>query len=352
MEVIFLDVGHGCCTIIVTPTKRSVIMVDCKFGAGPTALAYLRRNDLGDPTAFYISHLHEDHVAGFADIFSKLIEKKAKVDRVYSNCVGRTTRKGTRVGGQAVVDQMRDLLDDDQKRLPLFCSAEPPWSWDKITFSILHPDKFDLHKHQDREEMLNELSGVVRIEFGRASVLLPGDVQGRAVSQLIRRNPEGLRSSLLLFPHHGAAWEGCDSAGRRVVVMGEEVVSPDVLVQAVAPTWTVLSVGTDNDGHWDQWQHPSPGTLANLRRWHGTDEDGSKGFVCTEATAHCQTPILCSPVRCGGNLRFRLYENGCVELADPKYESWQEVVSSLATPQCKEPQIGLRRNIRNIDLAP
>ena len=353
MEVIFLDVGHGCCTIIVTPRDHSVIMVDCKFGAGPAALSYLSRMDLGDPTAFFISHLHEDHVAGFADIFRKLIERKATVKRVYSNCVGHTTRKRTRLGGQAVFDQMRDLLDDDAQKLRLFCTTESPWSCDKITFRILHPESFDLHQHQDRDEMLNELSGVLRIEFGRSSVLLPGDVQGWAVSRLVRRNGASLRSSLLLFPHHGAAWEDCDPAGRRVVVMGEEVVSPDVLVQAVAPTWTVLSVGTDNDGHWDEWHHPSRGTLANLRRWHGTDEDGSKGFVCTEATPHCEMPILCSPVRCGGDLRFRLYENGCVELANPKYGSWQEVVSSLATPQCKEPQIGLRRrNIREIDLAP
>ena len=353
MEVIFLDVGHGCCTIIVTPTARSVIMVDCKSGEGPTALDYLRRNGLGDPTAFFISHLHDDHVAGFADIFSKLTEKNTRVERVYSNCVGRTTRKRSRFGGQAVVDQMRDLLDDDQERLPPFCSAELPWSRDEITFSILHPDRFDLNQHQDREEMLNELSGVLRIEYGKASVLLSGDIQGWAVSRLIHRSAASLRSSLLLFPHHGAAWDHCDSEGRSVVVMGEKVESPDALVHAVAPMWTVLSVGTDNDGHWDQWQHPSLETFECLRRRHGTGKERSKGFACTEATPHCDMAISCSPGRCGGNLRFRLYENGCVELADPEYESWQEVVSFLTTPQCRKPGIRSKRRIRKkIGLVP
>ncbi len=69
MKVAFLDVGHGCCTVIVTPHRRRVVLVDCNAGAGPRTISYLNENGLPLPDIMYISHMHDDHVAGFANIF-------------------------------------------------------------------------------------------------------------------------------------------------------------------------------------------------------------------------------------------------------------------------------------------
>jgi len=333
MEAIFLDVGHGCCTIIVTPNRRAVVMVDCKFGAGPLAMEYLRENGLADPSAFFISHMHDDHVAGFADIFRKLVDRDARVERVYANYVGKTTHKRSPQGGQAVVDQLRELLDGDLGRLRGFHRPERAWGSDGVTFRILHPDRFDLHTHQDRHDMFNDLSGVLRVEFGQSSVLLPGDIKGWAVARLLRSRPKRLRSSLLLFPHHGAGWQHVNDSGDRLTCHGEDLSPPAAFVHAVAATWTVLSVGTDNDGNWEKWRHPSTDVLDALRTWH----DASPGHVvCTEVTRHCE-PSLCSNrprVPCGGHVRFRLYDDGTLDLATPEYGEWRRVVRGWCSPQC------------------
>lgn len=336
LEVTFLDVGHGCCTIIATPRSRSVIMVDCKSGAGPSALRYLRDRGLDDPSAFFVSHLHDDHVAGFADVFRKLAERGVHVKRVYANYVGKTTWKRSRRGGQAVVDQMRDLLDSDESRLHDFRSSERAWQTDGVTFRVLHPGKLDLHEHQDRDDMLNELSGVLRVDFGQSSVLLPGDIEGWAASKLVRTARDDLRSSIFLFPHHGAGWEHTGPSGSPLVAHNERIVPPSALVRAVAPTWTVISVGSDNDGNWLKWRHPSASILDHLRRWHATPPGE---FICTEATPHCAdgAPGGAQHVQCGGHIRFRLYRDGSIDLNLPDRVSWRDTIARFRSPQCVPP---------------
>ncbi|MCY2990138.1 MAG: MBL fold metallo-hydrolase [Planctomycetota bacterium] len=343
MEVVFLDVGHGCCTVIVTPHQRRVVLVDCNAGAGPGTIRYLERSQLPLPDVICISHLHDDHVAGFAAIFRHLIEKRVGVERVYTNYAGHTSRKRSRDGGQAVVQQLRDLLDGEGNRLRDFHSSEDPYELDGLILTVLHPDKFDLRNHQDRDEMHNELSGVLRVTYGKSSVLLPGDIEGWAASCLLSRHtPLQLRAQLLLFPHHGAGWEHNSPAGATTTRHGIDVVSPSVFVSAVAPTWTVLSVGSNNDGSWSSYEHPCQDVLDLLRSWHR--EQGS-GFVCTEATPRCDTTI-CERARselpagairvpCGGSIRFSLDTDGSVNMDPTAQSEWERVVERLPQPQCR-----------------
>lgn len=343
MEVIFLDVGHGCCTVVVTPHRRRVVLVDCNAGAGPGTIRYLAESDLPLPDVICISHLHEDHAAGFASIFRHLIERGTSVERVYTNYVGTTTRKRGMEGGQAVVQQLRDLLDEQVDRLRDFRSDEVSYELDGVTLTILHPGKFDLQEHQDRDDMLNELSGVLRVTYGNASVLLPGDIEGWAASCLLaERDAPELRSQLLLFPHHGAGWQHTTPARAPATKHGRRLQSPMAFVTAVAPTWTVLSVGSDNDGRWSTYGHPCQRVLDLLRAWH---REHGGGFVCTEVTARCDGNLaepaqIVSPrgprrVRCGGNTRFFLGTDGSVTMDNPLRSEWQRVVEGLPHPQCR-----------------
>ena len=343
MEVVFLDVGHGCCTVVVTPHQRRVVLVDCNVGAGPRTIRYLAENRLPLPDVICISHLHDDHVAGFAAIFRHLIEKEICVERVYTNYVGHTTRKRGREGGQAVVQQLRDLLDEQEDRLRDFRSDEASYELDGVTLTVLHPGKFDLQEHQDRDDMLNELSGVLRLTYGKASVLLPGDIEGWAASCLLaKRDWAEMRSQLLLFPHHGGGWEHTGPAGAPATKHGRELASPMAFVKAVAPAWTVLSVGSDNDGSWSSYGHPRQSVLELLRGWH---RENGGGFVCTEVTARCDGAIaesarIVSPagplrVRCGGSIRFFLGTDGSVTMDAPLQSEWQRVVQRLPHPQCR-----------------
>ena len=289
MEVIFLDVGHGCCTVIVTPRNRRVVLVDCNAGAGPRTLRYLVDNHLPSPDVICISHLHDDHVAGFASVFRCLIDAKSDVERVYTNYVGHTSHKGMPEGGQAVVQQLRELLDGQGDRLRDFRSDEAPYELDEVTLTILHPGTFDLHEHQDRVNMLNNLSGVLRVDYGKSSVLLPGDIEGWAATSLLSHpGSSALNASLLLFPHHGGGWAHLTSSGATKTQYGQTIVSPVDFITAIAPTWTVLSVASDNGGNWPTYGHPGQDILNHLRQWH---RNAGGGFVCTEVTPRCDGAI-------------------------------------------------------------
>ena len=341
MEVVFLDVGHGCCTLIVTPHQRRVVIVDCNAGAGPRTIRYLDESHLPLPGVICISHLHDDHVAGFADIFRHLIERDIYIERVYTNYVGHPSHKRSKEGGQAVVQQLDDLLDGQNDRLRDFRSDEAPYELDGITLTVLHPDKFDLHKHQDRADMLNHLSGVLRVSYGESCVLLPGDIGGWAASCLLSRCASRLGATLMLFPHHGAGWEHTTPTDEPRTQHGQNIVSPTDFVKAVAPTWTVLSVGSNNDGRWSTYGHPGQAVLDLLREWHRRN---GGGFMCTEVTRRCDSTVCqhaqhepaAGAVRipCGGNIRFNLGIDGSVSI-DPVIQSeWKRVVEGLQHPQC------------------
>jgi len=343
MEVAFLDVGQGCCTIIVTPSERRVILVDCNAGAGPRTMRYLEESALPLPEVICISHLHHDHVAGFAAIFGHLIQREIRVERVYINPVGHTGKKSTKNGGQAVVQQLRDLLDGQTDRLRDFQTHEAPYQVDGVKLTVLHPDKFDLHEHQDRDDMLNNLSGVLQVSYGESSVLLSGDIEGWAASCLLSQyKPAQLGARLVLFPHHGAGWEHITSVGASATQHGLKIVSPTAFIKAVAPTWTVVSVGSENDGSWASYGHPGQPVLDLLQEWHRKD---GGGFVCTEVTRRCDRTVCeharavpeARPFRvpCAGSIRFDLGSDGSVSIDPTVHTEWQRVVDGLGRPQCR-----------------
>jgi beta-lactamase superfamily II metal-dependent hydrolase len=332
MEVTFLDVGQGCCTVIATPHQHRVIMVDCKQGKGPAALAYLRDNDLPDPAVICISHVHDDH-DGFAGIFRKLIADGVVVERVYSNYVGRTSKR-CKDGSQAVADQLEDLVDGDAAKSCDFRTDVPDYKLDGVTLQVLHPNKLDLDRHHDRIDMVNDLSGVLKVSFGKSSILLPGDIKGWGASRIIERflaTPETMRSSLLLFPHHGAGWADPSPTDMR---HGIHLRPVGEFVTVIGPSWCVLSVGTDNDGHWEDWQHPSQQVLDLLIE---RQRQNLGKFICTEATQRCDPDCKGPPpAPCGGHVKFWLQEDGQIELIEPSSTNLQAAINPLRQPQCRK----------------
>ncbi|MEJ8851951.1 DNA internalization-related competence protein ComEC/Rec2 [Variovorax rhizosphaerae] len=79
------------------------------------------------------------------------------------------------------------------------CVAGQRWEWDGVRFEFLHP----LAADYDRASKPNAISCVLRIDNGRASVLLAGDIERDQESALVARDP-GLRADVLLAPHHGS----------------------------------------------------------------------------------------------------------------------------------------------------
>ncbi len=91
----------------------------------------------------------------------------------------------------------------------------------------------------------NEGSIVLRIEYGRFSALLTGDLEKSAERQLAS-SPIPLPSRLLKVAHHGSRWA-----------------TSDLLLDSVKPHWAVISVGRNNS-----FGHPAPEVVDRILR-HG-----------------------------------------------------------------------------------
>jgi competence protein ComEC len=109
----------------------------------------------------------------------------------------------------------------------------------------------------------NDRSIVLRVEYGRASILMTGDIEAAGERLLVDANPQWnlLRSTVLKVPHHGSRGS----------------LDPTFL-RAVAPKLAVISVGATNT-----YGHPAPQTLRAYKRLKAevfrTDLDGAVKIV-------------------------------------------------------------------------
>jgi competence protein ComEC len=119
------------------------------------------------------------------------------------------------------------------------CEAGERWQWDGVSFEFLYPQRADYNEASGKD---NDLSCVLRIVSPYGSVLLPGDIEKRSESRLLRSSVN-LRTDLLIAPHHGSRTS-----------------STPEFVRAVGPGLTVFSVGYRN-----RFGHPHPAVNARYR---------------------------------------------------------------------------------------
>ena len=111
----------------------------------------------------------------------------------------------------------------------------------------------------ERTQAANDDSLVIRITFGRRSVLLTGDLEAPLERVLVREG-RGLGATLLKVGHHGSR---------------TSTTAP--FLARVGPRLAVVSVGASNP-----WGHPDPEVLGRLAaagaRVYRTDRDGAVRF--------------------------------------------------------------------------
>jgi competence protein ComEC len=78
------------------------------------------------------------------------------------------------------------------------CREGGRWSWDGVTFSLLHPPAASALEG-------NNASCVLRIESAGGRVaLLAGDIESVVENRLVTEHAEDLRAEVLVAPHHGS----------------------------------------------------------------------------------------------------------------------------------------------------
>ena len=102
------------------------------------------------------------------------------------------------------------------------CRAGQAWTWDDVTFTVLHPPPYFPY-------LGNESSCVLRIDAKGGSALLTGDIGRHVEARLAKLPVAQVRANVLVVPHHGS-----------------DTSSSLDFIAAVRPSHGLVAVGQDN----------------------------------------------------------------------------------------------------------
>ncbi len=245
LEIVFLDVGQGDCAFVRTPGGRTMLVDGGSEASGTSEVGlrviapFLRRQGINRVDVVVLSHPHEDHLAGFVAVMNEF-----RIGMVLDPAIAH--------GSDSYSELLATVRD---KRTP-FRRAEKGQVihlGDGVRAEVLHPSAVRLSNTGDDT---NENSIVLRVTYGRTSVLFTGDA-GSAAEQDILAAGTRVRSDVLKVSHHGS----------------DDATSAEWL-DAVRPRIAVISVGRNN-----RYGHPSRNVLERLEsrgiRICRTDQDGA-----------------------------------------------------------------------------
>lgn len=183
LTVTMLDVGQGD-AILVTLDDRAMLIDGGDDGRGLARM--LRRRGVDRLDLMVVSHAHDDHVSGLAEI----------VDRIP---IGAILDPGLDAD---LRDYRRVVAVGRQREIPYrVARAGQRYPFGEATIEVLWP-RDPLLEGTDSD--LNENSIVMRIDYGSDCVLLAGETQELAQAELLRRDPMKLRCEVLKVSHHGS----------------------------------------------------------------------------------------------------------------------------------------------------
>lgn len=239
----FIDVGQGDCTLI-TYNGDAVLIDAGPVSAGETAAEYVKTY-VDTIDYFVITHPHEDHMGGAADILENI--------RV-ENVVMPEKEVDTRFYKKAM-----DLIDEQDINL-IYAEAHSVYDTGNIKITVIDsviPD----------DNNLNNISLVTRIDAGSMSLMASGDAEVEEEMQVVENYTSILGSSL-----YNPAILDCDifKAGHH----GSSTSNTSEFLDLVTPSTVVISCGKNNS-----YGHPHRETLDLFEDYgyivYRTDDSGT-----------------------------------------------------------------------------
>lgn len=209
LRVIFLDVGQGASQLIISPEGKTMLIDGGNNDKEDLMLSYLARYGVKRLDILIGTHPDADHIGGLdkvvdhleiGDIYMPRIQANTKT---YQSLLESIQRKGLKV---KTAKAGLDLPFGEQVRV-------------KMLAPVTTTDDS------------NNMSAVVKLNYGSTSYLLTGDA-GSESEQAIIESGADLRADVMLVGHHGSK----SSTTRR-------------FLQLVQPTYAVIQVGPNSYGH-------------------------------------------------------------------------------------------------------
>ncbi len=246
LSVTFLDIGQGDAIFIESPTGVQVLIDGGQNGAVLRHLAeemgfFDRSIDI-----VLATHPDKDHVGGIPDV----------LDRYDVSEVVMTENEGT----SAAAELFQDRVDAEGARVTYARRGMQYNLGGGALLSILFPDR-------DPSKLESNASSIVaRLVYGNTEFLFTGDSPKAIEEYLVTLDGSGLQSDVLKVGHHGSRTSSSAS-----------------FLEAVQPTYAVISAGKDN-----QYGHPHKEVLDALSgvgaQTENTAERGSITFISDGST--------------------------------------------------------------------
>lgn len=257
LSVHFLDVGQGSSIFVEGPSGETMLVDSGDWrDDGEAVLAYLRERGVERLDYLVTSHADADHIGGHAAVIEYFETEADGVGAIYDPGIASSSQ---------TYDDYLDAVEAHDVTL-YQARAGDPIPMENVSARVLAPPRRHL-AGGDR----NENSLVLRLAFGDATFLLPGDGETASEEYLVEAYGADLNATALSAGHHGS-----------------ESSSTPAFLDAVTPRVAVVSSAYDS-----QYGHPHEAVLSRFAErgvrtyWtatHGVVRLTSNGSAVTVAT--------------------------------------------------------------------
>lgn len=245
LKIHFVDVGQGDCTFITTPQNKTILIdgggsMFEEYDVGKsTLLPYILDRGYTKLDYVFISHFDQDHVGGILTILEEL-----RVGQVYISKQEQDSEN---------YQKFLKIVKDKKIQVKVLKQGDCLKIEKNLYFDILWPIE-----EQIQENVLNNNAMVMKLRYGKFSMLFTGDIEAIGEEKILdfykEKGESILKSDVLKVAHHGSKTSTTQS-----------------FFEKVNPKICLIGVGKNN-----MFGHPTAEVLERINgtKIYRTDENG------------------------------------------------------------------------------